>query len=143
MAQFSTSCTVVNGKLKLFDLDGFKRGVQVFCDGEELELFLESVGEKYTRAQEKFFHGPVLKAFMTTGLRKQEAKDMLALEFIPVEIRRVDGSLAWVPGHTSALKKQEYSEFIESCIQLAAEQGLVVEDADQWRAKQRGAVRVS
>lgn len=133
MKQFSALCTKHEGKLKLFDKAGFERAFAEFGEGEELELHLEAVGEKYTRAQEKFFHGPICKAFETLGYRKQEAKDMLALMFIPQEVRRMDGTVAIVPGHTSKLKKDEYSTLIESCMQLAAEQGLYIEDAEQWR----------
>lgn len=132
---YSCLCTVLRGKLRLFDRDDFDRGIAQFCDGEELELHIESVGERRTRAQEKFFHGPVLKAFESLGYAKQEAKDMLALRFIPQEVHQLDGSISLVPGHTSKLKKQEYTAFIEQCIQLAAENDLYVEDADVWRQK--------
>jgi hypothetical protein len=130
---FSFLCTFVNGKLRLFDRASFDRGVAQFCDGEEIEGYFESVGERYTRAQEKFFHGPVLAAFMSTGLGKQAAKDMLALMFIPREIRMLDGSIVRVPGHTSSLKKDEYTAFINECVQLAAENGLYIKDGDEWR----------
>jgi len=135
VTQFSVLCTVVGGKLKLFDRDGFDAELKQFMDGEELELHLESVGLKYTRAQEKFFHGPVLKAFQALGYHKQEAKDMLALMFIPREVRQMDGTIAIVPGHTSALTKKEYAEFLDQCVQLAAEENLYIEDADKWRAQ--------
>ena len=137
MAQLTTSCTVRGGKLKLFDLRGFERNLSVFCDGEALELYLESASERHTRAQERFLHGPVLKAFAELGYPKQEAKDMLALRFIPQDIRQLDGSIVRVPGHTSALTKADYTAFIEQAIQLAAEHGVVVQDGQQWLAEQR------
>lgn len=137
MAQYSTTCTVVNGKLRLFDRVAFDRGLAVFCDGEEIELHMESVGEKRTRAQEKFFHGPVCKAFEPLGYRKQDAKDMLALRFIPQELHLLDGTIVRVPGHTSALSKKDYTDFLEQCMQLAAEEGLFIEGSDEWRERQR------
>lgn len=133
--QFTALCTVKGGKLKLFNRDDFTEALTQFGDGEELELHLEVVREKYTRAQEKFFHGPVLKAFEERGYRKHEAKAMLALMFIPQEVHQLDGTVVLVPGHTSKLKKHEYTAFLESCIQLAAEEGLYIEDANEWRKK--------
>ncbi len=143
MTMLSTLCTKVNGKLKMFEKDVFDREFARFGDGEDLELTIESVGEKHTTAQRRFFHGPVLKAFMNMGMGKQEAKDMLALMFIPQEITVFDGSVIRVPGHTSALKKDDYSRFIEESIQCAAEQGQVVEDADEWLRRQASKRRVA
>lgn len=139
MPQFSYLGTFRAGRLRIHDRAGFDRDGHQFGDGEEVEVTVESVGEKHSRAQEKFFHGPVLKAFMSTGLHKQEAKDMLALLFIPQDIRLMDGSIVRVPGHTSALKKDAYSKFIEACIQLAAENDLYIEDSDEWLKKMRAA----
>jgi hypothetical protein len=139
VTQFSAICTVKGGKLKLHDRDGFDRALAQFGDGEDLELFIETVGERRTRAQEKFFHGPICKAFEPLGYHKQEAKDMLALMFIPQEVHQLDGSVVLVPGRTSKLKKDDYTKFIEQCMQLAAEQGLYIEDADEWRSKANAA----
>lgn len=139
MTMFSALCTVSGGKLKLLERESFNEGLSRFCDGEEIELTLETVSEKHTTAQQRFFHGPVLKAFMTLGYGKQEAKDMLALMFIPQEVHQLDGSVVLVPGHTSKLKKDAYSTFIEECIHCASEQGLYIEDSDQWLKKNRRA----
>lgn len=139
MNQFSCLCTKREGKLKLYDLEGYNRALSEFGDGEELEMELRTAEEGRSLAQNKFFHGPILKAFMSLGYHKQEAKDMLAMQLIPIEVRMLDGSIIRMPGHTSALSKAEFKQFIEACIQLAAEQGIVVEDADQWREKQSAA----
>ncbi len=139
--EYSTLCTVQGGKLKIFDRGEFDRALTRFADGEELDLTIAEPIQKRTRQQEKFFHGPVLKAFMTLGMGKQEAKDVLALKFIPREIHNLDGTIAIVPGHTALLSKEEYTEFIEQCIQLAAELDMVVKDSDQWLAEQRQQAR--
>lgn len=136
---FTCLCVVHGGALKLIDRGAFDLALAEFADGEEVELTIDAVGQRHTRAQEKFFHGPVLKAFAELGYRKQEAKDMLALMFIPKEVRQMDGSVVLVPGHTSQLTKSEYTAFVEQCIQLAAENGIVVEDSDQWRQHHRSA----
>lgn len=137
MIDFSCLATKANGKLKLLDESVFRREWPAIGEGQELELHFSEVSTepRRTRAQEKFFHGPILKAFMSLGNRKEEAKAMLCLMFIPREIHMMDGSIVVVPGSTSALGKKAYSELIDACMQLAAEQDLYIEDADEWRKK--------
>lgn len=132
-------CTKVDGKLKIFDRAGMDAVLAEYGDGEDLQLHIEEVGRKRTQAQNRFFHGPILKAFESLGWRKQEAKDMLCLRFIPQECRQMDGSIVLVPGHTSDLNVQPFNDFIEECIQLAAENEIVIQDADEWRRKHRSA----
>ncbi len=130
-------CTVTgplgNRTLKMHDRPAFDRALNRFGAGEELNLEIRTMGRKRTNAQGRFFHGPILRAFMDLGYGKQEAKDMLMLLFCPLEITLPDQTVALVPGHTSALEVQEFNALIEQCIQLAAENGLVIEDVDQWR----------
>lgn len=130
-----------NRKPKIHDLMGFNEVLAQYGDGEDFHLHVEEPGRKRTRAQEKFFHGPVLKAFMTEGRGKQEAKDMLCLLFIPRDIKMIDGSYVRVPGSTSALNVEDYNDLIEQSIQLAAENGVVVLDGAAWRARQAQAAR--
>lgn len=125
------------GKIALDDRPSYEAGIVQFGDGECIVVTIESEEEHHSRAQEKFFYGPVLKAFKPLGYRKQEAKDMLCLMFIPVDVRLPDGTVMRCPGHTSGLKKAEYSDLIEASIQLAAEQGQVIKDAEEWRKQQR------
>lgn len=126
-------CTKVAGKLKVYDREGMDALIAEYGDGEDLQFTIDEAGRKRTHAQNRFFHGPILKAFEPLGYRKQEAKDMLCLRFIPQEVRQLDGTIALVPGHTSALKVGEFNDLIESCIQLAAEQDCYIQDADEWR----------
>ncbi len=139
--EYATLCTVSHGKLKLFDRVGFDRALTRFADGEELELTIATPHVKRTTAQNRFFHGPVLHAFADLGWWPQEAKDMLCLRFIPRECRLVDGSIVIVPGHTALLSKPEFNDLIEQCLQLAADNGIVVKDGAEWRAAQRRAER--
>lgn len=132
-------CTKINGKLKIYDRDGMDAVLAEYGDGEDLQLHIEEVGRKRTQAQNRFFHGPICKAFMATGLHHREAKDMLALMFIPRDVRMPDGTIARVPGHTSELKVEEFNDFIDACLQLAAENDVYIEDAEEWRRRKRSA----
>lgn len=131
--------TKEKGKPKIFDREGMDAVFAAYGDGEDFLVSIEEAGRKRTRAQEKFFHGPVLKAFESFGYPKQEAKEMLCLRFIPQEIHLMDGGVVLVPGHTSALKVEEYNDLIEQCIQLAAENGQIVLDGAEWRARHMSA----
>lgn len=132
-------CTVSNGKMKIYDREGFDRILAGYGDGEDLQLTIEEVGRKRTQAQNRFFHGPILTAFMSLGYAKQEAKDLLCLMFIPREVRQMDGTIVLVPGHTSDLKVEEFNGLIDSCIQLAAEQDIYIADAAEWRRNRSAA----
>lgn len=132
-------CTKQNGKPKIWDLAGFNAVLDEYGDGEDFQISIEDVHRKRTSAQNRFFHGPVLKAFDDLGWRKQEAKEMLCLRFIPHECRQFDGSIVLVPGHTSDLNVEAFNDLIEQCIQLAAENGCYVQDAAEWRESQRRA----
>jgi len=126
-------CAKVNGKIKVYDREGMDAVLAEYGDGEDLQFTIEEAGRKRTQAQNRFFHGPILKAFMSLGYRQQEAKDMLCLMFIPQEVKQLDGRIVLVPGHTSALKVNGFNDLIDSCIQQAAELDLYIEDADEWR----------
>lgn len=126
-------CTKVNGKLKIYDREGMDAVLAEYGDGEDLQFTIEEAGRKRTQAQNRFFHGPILKAFEAVGYRQQEAKDMLCLRFIPQEVKLLDGSIVMVPGHTSALKLEEFNDLIDACMQLAAEQDIYIKDSDEWK----------
>ena len=132
-------CTKVNGRLKIYDRAGMDAVLAQYGEGEDLQLHIEEVHRKRTQAQNRFFHGPILKAFKGLGYRKEEAKDMLCLMFIPREVHQLDGRLVIVPGHTSDLKVDEFNDLIDSCIQLAAEHDLYIEDSAEWRKKRSAA----
>lgn len=131
-------CTKNNGKLKIYDRAEFDAVLDEYGDGEDLQLTIEEVGRKRTQKQNRFFHGPILKAFMDDR-HKQEAKDMLCLMFIPQEVRMPDGSIVRVPGHTSALNVEDFNDLIDACIELAAENGYVIKDAAEWRRTRNAA----
>lgn len=128
-------CTKANGKLKIFDRAGFDAVIGGYGDGEDLQLHVEEVGRKRTQAQNRYFHGPILKAFAHVGYPAQEAKDMLCLRFIPREVRQLDGDVVIVPGSTSALNVEEFNELIDQCMQLAAENDIYIQDGAEWRAR--------
>jgi hypothetical protein len=137
MKSGSFICTVVNRKLKIYDLKGFNEVVAAYGDGEDLSLAIHPVGRVRTQAQNRFFHGPILRAFQTLGYHQQECKEMLCLRFIPQEIRRLDGTTVLVPGHTSDLTVEQFNDFIDSVIELAAELDIIIEDAAAWRQLRR------
>lgn len=137
MAQesFACACTVVDGKLKLFNREAFEKALYQFPNGLDLELVIQEQGRKRTNAQNRFFHGPVCKGFRELGWSDEDTKIELCLRFLPIEHVRPDGEVVIVPGHTSTLTVEEFNRFLEQVIQFAAEHDVYIEDADQWREK--------
>ena len=135
---FSMGCTIVNNKLRI-DRDEFAMLCERFVDGQCLVLTLEEEGRKRTAAQNRFFHGPILttiaKAFRELGWTREDVKTELCLQFIPDEHTREDGSVVLVPGHTSALDVEPFNDFIDACIQFAAEHDIYIEDAQDWKKR--------
>jgi hypothetical protein len=135
--------TKENGKPKIFDLAGFNAVLAEYGDGEDFQIHIEEVGRMRTRAQNRFFHGPILKAFAETWDSTAEAKTELCLLYLPVEHKRPDGTIVIVPGHTSALNVEDFNAFIECCIKLAAENGIYIKDAGEWRAERAKEARAA
>lgn len=135
---YSSSCTVRDGKIKIYNREALEKELYRWPDGLELEFVLQEPKRQRTNAQNRFFWGPVCNAFKELGYHPQETHDMLCLMFLPQQVKRLDGTLVTVPGHTSTLTVKEFNEFLEQVIQLASEQDIYIEDADVWR-KQHGA----
>lgn len=130
---YAAACTVREGKIKIFNREALEKELYRWPDGVELEFILQEPKRQRTSAQNRFFHGPVCQAFKELGYHTQEAKDMLCLMFLPREVKQLDGTVVTVPGHTSTLTVKEFNEFLEQCIQLAAENDIYIKDAEEWR----------
>lgn len=136
---YACACTVKDGKLKLFNKDAFEKALYQFPNGLDLELVIQEQGRKRTNAQNRFLHGPVLKAFRELGWADEDTKTELCLRFLPVEHTRPDGTVVIVPGHTSTLKVDAFNRFLDQVIQFASEHDVYIEDSEQWRAKKGAA----
>lgn len=142
--EFEVLCVFSDGKLKHLNPEMFKHGLRQFGEGEEVLVTVSEVGVDHTGAQRRFFHGPVLDAFVRAGWTRAAAKAHLCLKFIPEEFRLPDGTIIIAPGHTTDLSRKRYSELIEASIQEAAEHlGETVQDADEYRARERARERAS
>ncbi len=132
---YSCAVTFKDGKLKLFNREAFEKACYNFPDGFDGELIIQEQGRQRTSAQNRFLHGPVLKAFRELGWADVDTKTELCLRFLPVEHTRPDGSVVVVPGHTSTLKVPEFNLFLDQVIQWAAEHDVQIKDSDEWRIK--------
>ena len=119
--------------LHLLDKARYDASVQQFAEGQQLVMTVEEEGQQRTSLQNRFFHGPVCKAFRALGWADQDTKTELCLRFLPKEHTRPDGAVVIVPGHTSRLTVAEFNVFLEQCIQFAAEHDVHIQDADVWR----------
>jgi hypothetical protein len=131
---YASSCTVREGKIKIFNREALEKELYRWPDGLDLEFILQEPKRQRTNAQNRFLHGPVCSAFRELGWSDQDTKIELCLRFLPVEHTRPDGAVVIVPGHTSTLTVEEFNRFLDQVIQFAAEHDVYIEDSDKWRA---------
>lgn len=131
MKSFAALCTVREGKLKLYDRQGFDRALAQFGDGEDLELSISVPERKRTGPQNRFWHGVVIPAFADhCGYRVEEMKEVLSLQLIPVTVRGFDGHETVIPGHTADLTVEQFNDLIERAQQLGAEMDIYIPDPE-------------
>lgn len=137
--QFSTLCTFRDGKMKLLDRADFDRGVSQFMDGEEVEMTLESVGERKTRQQEKGFHAMIAPWAREEGHAIEDLKRDLLAEIFGLREHTdvVSGDVVMVlcEPHTSKLSKKQYNELIERTLDIAAGCGHVLVAPSEYRLR--------
>ena len=118
----------IKGGQVILDVRAWK---QMVADGEgkEIELYVEERGRSHpTRAQLRYFHGVVCKSIVkhteAAGYTLKEVKAALKSEFLMIG----DGEYELCRS-VASLSPTEMSEFIDQCIQWAAEKlHLVISD---------------
>lgn len=141
--EFSALCTKHNGKMKLFDKDGFDRAWAEVGEGEELQLTLSAPEVGRTRQQEKGFHAMVAPWAKAEGHKIEDLKrDLLAEIFgLREHTDALSGLVVQllVEPRTSKLSKTKYNELIERTLEIAASCGHVLIAPSEWRERNRSA----
>lgn len=135
---FETTALVRDGKLRLDDRTGFDDALRRFGDGT-IAMRIEPLADKRSNAQNRFWHGTVIPAFMKElngeSPRDKHAfaqmKATLALELIPQTIVDMNGVEHVVPGHTADLSVAEFTDLITRAQQLGAKYGVYIPDSDE------------
>lgn len=133
---YETSALIVRGKLKLttHERQGMERGLTQFADGY-VTVRVEKAQRKRTDQQNRFWHGIVIPLFADhCGESVVDMKRTLALELIPVEVKRFDGVVVVVPGHTADLNVAEFNDLIKRAQKLGAEMDIYIPDPNEVAA---------
>jgi hypothetical protein len=115
--------SVVNGRLKLDNREAFDRFTRLL-DGKRVELQLRKFKRKRTLPQNSFYWAGVVSALA-------EHFGYERLEDMHYELRRlflsvpIDENFAKVRS-TTELTTEEFSQYMERCMQLAAENGVYI-----------------
>lgn len=151
-SEFSCLCTTRDGKLKLYDREGFDAGLREFGNGVELELLVREANRSRIRSQKanKYLWG-VVYALMSvhTGHSPEDIHDAMCERFLPSEHKRVEFYNKMTGEHvetietdarrSSKLTGGPFYDFVESVRQFARE-FLDVDtpdpDPEYWRKRE-------
>jgi hypothetical protein len=135
---YEVTGTITNGKVVVDDPHGMVRALKNWADGDVV-VKVERLKHQRSGAQNRFWHGIVIPAFMdATGEFKQDRnafarmKDALALALIPKTIKDLDGTERVIPGHTSDLSVAEFNQLIERAQELGSRYGVYVPDPGEY-----------
>lgn len=100
---------------------------------KKYRITVEDYKENKTDEQRAFFH-VLCKVFSDeTGYTPEEIKQLCKVELMGTTVVNLAGREIEVVKSSETLKKQEYSELIETCYRLAAEAGVTLPSA-RWAA---------
>ena len=128
---------VHQGKLTLYDRDGFQKYAESF-EGKPVYLTLDIERDTRSNPQNAYLWGVVYKLIADhVGDDAQSIHEEMKLRFIPKRVERVNVETGEVeglliPGSSSKLTTQEFSEYVEKIQRWAAEWlSLVIPDPNQ------------
>jgi hypothetical protein len=128
----------VGGKLTLDFPTPFKAFVSKLAGetGAEVVIFLADKAWLKTRQQEKGLHAMLNPIVVEKGWPIADVKRYMLAKTFGVTKSMIDGSEILVEPHTSDLNKQQYSQLIESCLEIAAtEFEIWLEAPSEWKER--------
>lgn len=104
--------------------------------GAEVGIFVFDKAWFKTRQQEKGLHVMLQPIVREKGWPIADVKRYMLAKTFGVTKSMIDGSEILVEPHTSDLSKQQYSQLIESCLEIAAtEFEIWLEAPSEWKAR--------
>ncbi|HCC80398.1 MAG: hypothetical protein Tp185DCM00d2C31949971_54 [Prokaryotic dsDNA virus sp.] len=100
---------------------------------KKYRITVQDYVEDKTAEQRAFFHTLCGIFADETGYTKGEIKELCKFELMGTTVVNLAGREIEVVKSSETLKKQEYSELIETCYRLAAEAGIQLPNA-RWAA---------
>lgn len=114
------------GLLVLEHPTDYNRAVRGFA-GKHVELTIRKRKTTRTSPQNRFYFGVVVKLLAEhCGYERDEMHEALAMRFLRIE----DCSITGAPRRkrTPQTDTEEFAQYLDSCIRLAAELGVVIPD---------------
>jgi hypothetical protein len=114
------------GLLVLEKPKDYNRAVRALA-GKHVELTIKKRRTKRTDPQNRFYFGVVVKLLAEhCGYERDEMHEALAMRFLRIEDCPITGAPR--RKRTPKTDTQEFAQYLDSCIRLAAEQGVVIPD---------------
>lgn len=128
----------VGGKLTLDFPTPFKKWIAKLAGetGAEVVLFVADKAWLKTRQQEKGLHAMLNPIVVEKGWPIADVKRYMLGKVFGYTKSMIDGTQILVEPHTADLSKQQYSQLIEGCLEIAAEDFEIwLEAPSEWKAR--------
>jgi hypothetical protein len=124
---------VLPGGLLVLDRPAdYNRAVRALA-GKHVEILLKRRRTKRSNPQNRYYFGVVVKLLAEhCGYDTQEMHEALAMRFLRIEDCPITGAPR--RKRTPQTDTAEFAEYLEHCIRLAAELGVVIPDAQNGKA---------
>lgn len=101
--------------------------------GRKIEISVREYKSKRSLAQNRYYFGVVVKLLGEhCGYDAEEMHETLAMRFLRIEDCPVTGAPR--RKRTPKFNTQEFSDYVDACVRLGAELGVVIPDANQVAA---------
>jgi hypothetical protein len=145
MSKLEFGCETVEGKLTIHQREAFNARVARTFPNAKLVMTLQEVNPGKSSSQLRYYHGPVMDAALEWlvdagyNVNKVQARAMLE-EGNPHLIDTItdkDGGTSTVKIGLSDCTVERMGKVIDWAVQQLAENGFVVESAEEWREKHK------
>ncbi len=131
MIEYKFQATVKDGKIALYRKQYFNKYV-ASLEGQTVEVIVQKKKSTRTIAQNAYFHGVVCKYWADyVGCDIIAMKEILKAHFLTKEIEAKNGKVLKYVQPTHKLKLDEMRQFIDQCLILAVEYGIVIPSIDE------------
>jgi hypothetical protein len=114
------------GELVLFDTERTQRRAHLrSLSGKDVEIVVRRKRQQRSSQANRYYFGVVVPLIAEhCGYEKDEMHELLAMKFLRTEDDPVTGSPR--RKHTPETDTQEFGEYVDACIRLGAELGVVI-----------------
>ncbi len=137
MAEYKFQATVKDGKIALHRKQYFNKYV-ASLEGQAVEVIVQKKKTARSKQQNAYFHVIVKYFSEETGHDFVAMKEILKKRFLTRESTAKSGKTFEYVIPTSSLKINEMNEFIDRCLVLGAEYGIIIPDINELNLYRQG-----